>query len=321
MTDASPLSPSTPLYRFVSMFDLFDLVSRGRLRLAKFSTFEDKNEGIGSIIRMQDIPMFRQKHLARESIERSHAVTRENHYATCWSTEPDKIAMWSLYSSDKTNIRISTTFGKLRDVLRQCNETNSWTKFAAEPSSKKRITWNFSVESVEYVDYFHLRDQVRDRYRSFHELTSCKGSKDAKYFNPGGGFFEDYRAFQQRSSSEEKNGVFLKDSAYEHEREVRGVIFSGIRNDVTVAEWSASEDSIKNLWDWAEPSHLDDFLYANIPDDFIETACFDPRMPPYKRKVVEALFPSLARKFVESRAFGHALTQESFASDYDGNPE
>ena len=315
------LDANTPLYRFVSMFDLFDLISQRRLRLAKFSTFEDKNEGVGSIIKMQDAPVVRQNYLARESIEKNHAMVRENHYATCWSTEPEKIAMWSLYSDDKSSLRVATTFGQLRDALRQCNEDNSWIKVAAEPGSKKRITWYFSVESVEYVDYFHLRDRVRDRYRTFRQLTKDKGGKDPEYFKPGGGFFEDYRVFRQQPPVVGENGIFQKDSAYEHEHEVRGVIFSGIRNDLTETAWRARDDPFSDLYDWAEPGHLDDFMYAEIPANFIDSACFDPRMPRYKRDVFEALFPSLVGRFVDSRAFGYAFCQESFASDYDGNPE
>ena len=315
------LNSNTPLYRFVSMFDLFDLISRRRLRLSKFATFEDKNEGIGNIIKMQGTPLFRQNYLACDSIERNHAMVRENHYATCWTTEPDKIAMWSIYSGDKSSIRVATTFGKLREALKRCNDDNSWAKVVAEPGSKKRITWNSSVESVEYVDFFHQRDLVRDRHRTFRQFAKDRGSKDPEYYSPGGGFAEDHRAFLQKPAEVGGIGIFMKDSAFEHEHEVRGVIFSGIRNDLTETAWRANDDPFCDLFSWAEPGHLDDFLYAEVPADFIDSVSFDPRMPRYKRDVLEALFPGLVGRFVDSRAFGYAFRQESFASDYDGNPE
>lgn len=299
------------------MFDLHDIVFRNRLRMAKFSTFEDKNEGVGHILTMQDNHMFRSNFLAQEAIEKSHLQVRENHYATCWTTEPDKIAMWSLYSSDRLSIRVGTTIGKLIDAIHKANEFNSWAKATGEPGSRKRITWNYTVQAVKYVDYFQLRDKVRSRFSIFNQQAHAKAKKNPDYFKAGGEFYSDYKVFQQESISE-RDGLFLKDAAYSHEHEVRGILYSGVRNNITLVDWRKNDNPFENLFDWADPDELDDFLHVDVAPDFLDSVCFDPRLPKYKREVFEALFPSLSNKTQESRAFGYVFVQDTFTSDYDG---
>ncbi|NBD20960.1 DUF2971 domain-containing protein [Aquabacterium fontiphilum] len=320
MSVASPLDPKTRLFRFVSLFDFYEIAGRRRIRLSKFATFEDKNEGVGSILVMQDNTIFRQKYIDRAEIEKEHALTRENHYATCWTTEPDSIAMWSLYSSDKSGIRVSTTAGKLCDALNKCLSQRSWTNHAHEHGTRAPIAWHYQVKPVRYVNYFTLRDVIRERYSKSHNATMEKASADPTYLSDPTKFRADYLEFQANSAAN-GDGVFLKDAAFSHEREVRGVLYAGVRNDLPHEVWLKRNNPLQNLFESAQAGELEDYIFAEIPHDFIDSICFDPRMPQYKQDILTNLLPTQGYTVEHSKAFGYALAQESFASNYDGLSE
>ncbi len=56
------------------------------------------------------------------------------------------------------------------------------------------------------------------------------------------------------------------------------------------------------------------------PNKYETKKIFDPRMPHYKRRILENVFAGSLPQVVELKTFGYALEQESFASDYDGHP-
>jgi hypothetical protein len=287
--------------------------------MAKLSTFNDKNEGVGNVLSLQEEPLFRVTVLEQKAIEKYHLLTLENYYVTCWTTEPDKIAMWSLYSPDKLSIRVGTTVGKLNDALHKAHEFNSWGKAIDEPGTRKRITWHCSVQTVDYVDYFSLRDKIRSRFKSMEEQMSAKVKTNKNYFDKNNGeFYAEYANFQ-KERVQKREGLFLKDVAYSHEHEVRGVLCSGVRNNMSFIDWKESDDPMKNLWEWAMPGELDDFFYVEVAQDFLDSVCFDPRLPKYKLDVLQALFSSISNKIIESKAFGYVFTQDDFTSDYNGN--
>jgi hypothetical protein len=96
----------------------------------------------------------------------------------------------------------------------------------------------------------------------------------------------------------------------------------GLRNDVTRESLRESKSFfMMPLYDPANADQLDAFYFVDIPQSFVESACFDPRMPSYKRKTIELMFPQLTGKIVQSNLFGYALSQESFGSDLDGHPQ
>lgn len=316
----SSLDPNTRLFRFVSLFDLYEISVRRRLRLSKFSTFEDRNEGVGNILVLQDSTMFRQKYINAAEIDKEHALTRENHYATCWTTEPDSIAMWSLYSPDRSSIRVSTTAGKLCSVLLGCLEKLSWDNHLDKHGTRVPIAWNCQVDPVKYLNYFSLRDAIRERFRAFDEAATSKASADPTYLSDPSKFRADYSSFQAQRVVD-GDGLFLKDDAFSHERQVRAVLHAGVRNELTLEEWRRRDNAFDNLFEWARAGELVDYIFAELSQNFLESICFDPRMPQFKQDVLAELLPAKNYTVERSRAFGYALAQESFASNYDGLPE
>lgn len=320
MADIYPhMNETKKIFRFISFFDLYEMLVNRRLRFSKLSTFPDKNEGLGHIIKFQDHQIFRAGLLSKDSILNSHRHVLNNHYLSCWTEESDMIAMWALYSPDILSIRVSTTVGKLFSVVKQFNDSLSWTNFVDDVGTRRMLSWLCALQPVEYVDFFELRDKVRIKYQEFERYLASRCRQDKSYLERVDGFKKDYDEFHNNNVTDD-DGLFLKDKSYAHEHEVRAVLYCGVRNNLTVEEWRRSKDPIKMLFEGAIDDELPDYIYAPIDPAFIETICFDPRMPHYKRRIFENLFADSLPQVEESKAFGYALEQESFASDYDGHP-
>lgn len=305
---------NSELFRFVSFFDLYDILVNRRLRFSKLSTFPDRNEGVGRILWAQDNDTFRWTHINSTDIASAYENILENNYLSCWTTESELMAMWALYSPDCSSIRISTTAGKLRSALGNLNEKMSWSKAIDEPGSRKQVSRHCSLEPVEYVDFFALRNEIRKKYQLFEQKISTAQHQNENYHSDG--FKKDYEEFLQQKIIK-RDGLFLKDKAYVHENEVRAALYFGVRNNRPFKEY---HPLFKGLTDNASVGELPDFLYADVDEHFVDTVCFDPRMPRYKRHIFESILTSSIPEVRESRVFGCALDQDSFASDFEGNP-
>lgn len=167
------------LFRFVSLFDLYDILVNGQLRFSKLSTFNDKNEGVGHILQFQDHKLLRFSYLTDEKILEGHEYMLNNRYLCCWTGEPDMIAMWALYSPDCSSIRISTTAGKLLSVLQNLDKEYNWSNFKEEAGTRRHVSWYYKLRSVEYVDFVQIRDEIRFKYQEFHKAASKKGVHQA----------------------------------------------------------------------------------------------------------------------------------------------
>lgn len=307
------------IYRFISFFDLYEILVNRRLRFSKLSTFSDKNEGIGHILEFQDHYLFRHMHIDPVRIEQEHSRVQENNYLSCWTTEADLISMWALYSPDCASIRISTSVGKLWSVLGSLYSRMLWTKENNNPGSRAQIIWHSQLEPVEYVDFFKIRDEIRKKYQAFEQMASAAMRADKSYSERPDGFKKDYDELHSKKIVT-RDGLFLKDQAYIHENEVRAVVSSGVRNDLTLEEFRKLDDPFASFFEGAKTGELPNYIYADVDSNFIDAVCFDPRLPEFKRHVFESILSGVLPTVEKSRAFGYAPRQESFASDYDGNP-
>lgn len=315
----SSSNSSLALFRFVSFFDLYDLFVNRRLRLSKLSTFSDKNEGIGHILQFQEHKYLRVAHIDKVRIASTHESVLENHYVSCWTKEADLISMWSLYSPDCMAIRISTTVEKLLSVFDRKEEELSWVNYIDKPGNRDLVSLLRILQPVQYVDFFELRDKIREKYQALDRHIAAAMQQNKNYLKSPDGYKKDCSEFHEKKIVD-REGLFLKDRAYIHENEVRAILYCGVRNNLTVEEMKSKGKSMDDMFEWAKKGELQDYIYANVDPDFVQSVCFDPRMPTYKRRVFESALEKFLPQICESKAFGYALQQDSFASDLDGYP-
>ena len=278
------------IYRYVSLFDLYNLLEHKLLRIPQAMGFDDKNEGFGFVLRKLD-GKFLAAFGAPTGFDGPKTV-KTLAYISCWTTKPNKIAMWLLYSKDFEGFRIRTTRTKLTAVLADYRKPYATSPGRIQDFSPRE---GDSIFDVDYVDFDEARMKLdtrnQDIQRSLEHLTLTMSN------------VERMRAYSKVARDTMKSLKFTnnpwsyKDKAYDHEHEIRAII-----------EFEASNEEGDSLTcsrgDLSElTSRFPISIEVPIPNDLIEDICIDERCPAYKRAVFKSLLSKYDYVLSESRAF------------------
>ena len=94
-------------------------------KLAELLVSPEQNEEVLKLIISQEI---------KTSIKKSSDFLRQFTAANCWFMGDESVAMWKLYSSEKTGVAIKTTFGKLYNSFSDKNLKFSEIKYTSSPN-------------------------------------------------------------------------------------------------------------------------------------------------------------------------------------------
>lgn len=290
------------IYRFVSFYELYQLHNNKLLKLSLLAVQDDKNEGVGATLRFA-APEWAGLFVDTDKVAQQHAYGIHNTYTTCWTTEPESVAMWLLYSPGKDGIRVRSTVGKLKAALATYEKLNSWTNHCDYTDGTDLLTWGWDLKLVDYFDLDRLLGEINAAYADFKCACSELAADNPEWWTDQNGFLERYPKFIEEFRNRFSLGEFVKDSCFAHERELRGIVRAGVRNSLGYEEWRNDDDPMKSLFRAAEPGVLPDFIFAPIDDGFIDEYCFDPRMPKYKRSVILDALSPLGVRESKSRCF------------------
>lgn len=258
----------------------------------------DRNEGLAAILEQQ-VRLYMGVN-THELFVKSHRKLIENAYVSCWTREPDNIAMWLLYSPHKNAIRVSATIEKLKEVTKSELKKNLWTNHIESPEGTFQLVKAW-VEDVKYTDFSKDIESIKSRFENYlDKLKDCSDFKEVI------GSEDDFQ--QKDFSISDGSPLALKDRAYEHEKEVRAIFLGGVRSDVSSESWQAGR-GLKSFLPTMRKA-----LNGELPavryiaaDDLIDDVCFDPRMPEYEKEVcIEALgLDGNSQKVTTSHVFGY----------------
>jgi hypothetical protein len=168
------------LYRIMDFSRVVQIFDREEIYFAKPSSWDDPYE--------QQI-----KHA------KDHAV-----FAQCWGENPTSDAMWRIYSQHGTGVRISTTVGKLEDVMANA---------CREHGYKKRL------KPVRYCKQAEISKHAKDIAFELKDFFNISRATDILYFKRDAFIHEtEWRATlftQEQSSKVLKNGVSIKVNPHE----------------------------------------------------------------------------------------------------------
>lgn len=129
----------TPIYRVFNFQRLTSIFTRARNTLVKPALWDDPLENF--IL-----------HVATQAfVDHPHTFdfsTKDRFYGQCWSLMSESDAMWRIYSSDKSGVKVQTTIGKLLDSL----------------SAATRGGGVAYIGRVQYMDDETLRWRLQDRF-------------------------------------------------------------------------------------------------------------------------------------------------------------
>jgi hypothetical protein len=107
----SDLTPTTPLYRYLTIESFISCVEAKQLHLTQANLWEDTWEMITRKVPLVDA----------EGKSRLPSI-HEDIYGQCWSRLKESDAMWRIYSPSKTGVQISTSVEKFKslDGIEKC---------------------------------------------------------------------------------------------------------------------------------------------------------------------------------------------------------
>jgi hypothetical protein len=170
------ITRDTIIHRIFPRFRLESLFVSRQLTLVRPSLWDDPCENFLFHLDLTD--SFTGRPVGIEGLRRSL-------YGQCWTQAPDSDALWRIYSSDHTAIRVTTTVGKLIDAL--------W------DSGDRFASLRYFVGAVQYLSQDQFSETFADPQGCFYAITDTSGRPQIET-------------------------LLLKRDSFDHEREVR-VIF------------------------------------------------------------------------------------------------
>ena len=325
-----PLEHSTALTRIIDFFSAADLITSRRLYIPLAKKFQDPNEGVEASIDLQSIvsgPCAGVVFPANPDsnffdVQRNQLLSN---YVSCWTMERESVAMWSLYSPDKSSIQIETTYQSLLEALTTLAiERHDPNTFDVDSEEICVLISRIGLLPVRYITLESLLKRIDRRRKAYDHLDSLGRIQEKK----GTDWLRGNRDMQR--ANEYKYSPFsLKDSSFSHEREVRAIITAGCFDNAILRAAIESDQSYSIILnDTADACKRDGALLGichkiqelsdkkglGLPDsfklevgtDFIKSVTIDPRCPPHKEAFMRDFFTNQGITIRESRCFGHA---------------
>lgn len=316
------LTDDTVLYRTLDFYSAAQIIKERKLMFSRADTFSDKNEGIDRLLSHLEVakPNSGCGYGWSDSATaiREHNKVKMSHYISCWSTNPESIAMWSLYSPDFCSVRISTTVRELKLTV-----DNLIKKYGFERLNEDNIgqpvviTSEARIAPVYYESLNKISKIVTRRSKAYKIAYQRYFKKHGKYpslFDTSNANY--WKRNQQRKLKEIRVTCNLKDKSFEHEAEVRAAVRLG------------RETLGKRIFEsknFTDPSHEYHLVYIgdiesfgllneectpprefiSCPDNFVKSVAIDPRCPKHKASFMIDWFKDHNIKIVESTCFGY----------------
>jgi len=294
----------------MSFFELYEMLINRNLKMSKLELMEDINEGLGNALKFQESMSFGWNLKDKKGFRDFHNRSKGRTYISCWTKEPEAMAMWLLYSKDQSAIRVKTSLEKLKFCMDKFFKDNFITEHINSPEGTLQLDSYPTVETVSYVSFEEISNNLKSKHTEY--IDELRNHDHTKFIENG--LPKELEEIVDKKIIPENNGALLKDKAYSHENEIRATFTACLRNGLTTEEWENNKNSDDPRFifgtatcHYPESKELSNTINVSIDYDFIEEICFDPRMPNYKIKVlIDALrIKEKNIKVVESNAFGY----------------
>lgn len=315
----SSLTEDTVVYKTLDFFAAAEIVTDHKLMFSRGDMFSDKNEGVDRLLGGLE---FFKPHSGcgvgwsdKETARELHEHVKRSHYTSCWSRNPESVAMWSLYSPDYCSVRISTTISKLKLVVENLVTKYSFARLA-ESDIDKRVVASMSgrIASVTYASLMGILHQVSRRKKAYSRLTARYAQKN----QPLPRFMDvDPRYWQreqQRKLIELRETCNLKDLSFQYEEEVRLSVRLGeeiclkrMFDEIAYLDPTHQYHSISTLSSWGlvKSASIPEREFVICPANLVETVALDPRCSPHKTSFIRDWFQNHNVPIVESNCFGY----------------
>ena len=253
-----------PIYKYLSFFQLVDMLENKKLYLQKVGLWDDPSEGSG-YVSFHEYVFTKATGATVDPVvsddEFRKSVKKRYPFGTSWSFLPESDAMWRIYSQDKMGIQIQTTVEKLEGVLSMSEFPKEQILIVKTQLADRGCSAEVLNRYSEIERYFDMKYVVG---RVVYSPTDNRNNITFDQSDLNGSLSE-HAHFEE----------FLKKrEAFKHEEEVRGLVnfFSdniNSRGNSLSCQWTIEDIMIALTKE--KKSH------APIDNNFIEAVKIDPR--------------------------------------------
>lgn len=321
------LDDDTPLFRTLDFFSAMNIIHDQQLMFSRADTFDDKNEGIEHLLRQLEHTtpgggcggMGWTDSLSAKS---AHDELKRSHYVSCWSLNPESVAMWSLYSPDRCSVRISTTVGQLKSVAENFIRKYDFLRFTTEDLGNYMISaCDARISPVKYESVLQLTHRVSRRAAARIRLSERLARQGAQFSVPQNIDHPYWRRERERQIVQTAYACELKDESFSHEKEVRVIVRLGKEavtdNTLEKQKWlyaAIKQGNVEMLqairqtlsfWRYVYSEEMPQREFRPVPEQFIKSVAIDPRCPPHKTRYIRNTLKNAGLNVVTSTCFGY----------------
>lgn len=326
------LQVDSRVYRTLDFFSAAAIISQRRFMFSRADTFEDKNEGIERLLLQLEMTSpddgCGMGWSDPKSARSEHDSLKRSHFISCWSANPESVAMWSLYSPDYCSVRVSTSIDKLCLVVEELLRKYCVSRIKESDLGKRVVVAVAGrIAPVTYVSLSQIASRVTRRAKARIKLSNSYKSKGQSM--PAINFTDPkyWQREQQRKFVELQTSCSLKDVSFQHESEVRLSVRIGeeycresvfrlhkILNELQLPDSSdpyrsalyrTALKSDLNYWGFVKQPDVPAREFVTCPADLIDSVAIDPRCPPHKAAFMQAWFEQHGVSVVQSTCFGY----------------
>lgn len=326
------LNDDTILYRTLDFYSAADLITKNKLMFTRADQFEDPNEGIDRLLAQLEASLPESGcgmgwTNLDEAIEQ-HDYVKKSYSISCWSRNPESVAMWSLYSSDLCSVRVSTPVSKLKKVVSNYIEQHSPLDVSLEDEGTcKMVAVAGKIKTVDYSSLGEITKRVSRRLKAQNRILERykrKGLKRPFVTEMGENYFKRKQKRKLRELNETCN---LKDISFKHEDEVRLSVQFGETKSIGLIlrgqpyyfssgiEKKVVDDNLQSL-SFLQENKIPKRNFLDCPEDLIESVAIDPRCPQHKKEFISNWFNNKGIEVVESSCFGYIANKFDIFPDW-----
>lgn len=292
LTDAQP----DVLYRIMDHLELLALINSGRLRVSRVSRFSDSNELVNySLLAKSPLSLFgwtsKDSDLARELLEYQSSL-----FVSSWTRTRDSIAMWEIYSRNLLGVQIEVSQQYLCEIFKKSYQLDG--RPVDDNERQETNLLPFGKGDCEYVNYERLVREYSDLFQEYEKKAQISIGNEDEFHKIYCEFLGRYEQFVSRTR-------FLKDAAYDHEREFRFILAGMTRS--SESEIGSGPLSVFRHTRLTRADETDENFFVPFDPAQIRGIFLDGRLPSWKLSALRSLFPSHHEVVQTSQAYGSWL--------------
>lgn len=138
-----------PIYRFVTLDSLFEMLLKNKITLVRTSLWDDVYENY-----------FLKRPIIIGNTKTTLIHQLDGLYGQCWTKLAESDALWRIYSSDKRSVRIKSSIGKLIAGIVESPELNPMDLFKISAGIVSYHTEEYLNNLFEQLDFAKMLDSI-----------------------------------------------------------------------------------------------------------------------------------------------------------------